>query len=143
MTNPGESRHMTCRFGTLTEAYYHSPVGVETQGVRPLCTWSIPEPAPPAAVRAWGGAVDPERDCLKCAAWRPVEAIPFTVATPALLEGFRAFTGGPRPVSARAFVRVQLRDGAVVGPRRADSWPWNEPTDVPWDIVAFEELPET
>ena len=141
--NPGESRHETCRFGTLTEAYFHSPVGGETQGVRPLCTWSIPEPAPPAAVRGWGGAVEPMRDCLKCPAWKPVEAIPFALPTPPLPEGYTAFTGGPRPVAARVPVKVQLRDGVIVGPRRGDSWPWNDPTDVPWDIVAFQEQPET
>ena len=139
----GELRHEQCRYGRMTEAWHYASVGGETPTVIPLCGWKIPEPAPPAAVRGWGGAVDYQRDCAKCAAWKPVEAIPFARPTPPLPEGFTPFTGGPRPVAGRVPVKVQLRDGVIVGPRRGDSWPWNDPTDVPWDIVAFQEQPET
>ena len=138
----GELRHEQCRYGRLTEAWHYAPVGGETPTVIPLCGWQIPEPAPPAAVRVWGGAVDYQRDCAKCAAFRPVEAPSEAPATFPLPEGFRAFTGGGRPVGPKAMIRVTLRDGFVIGPRRAESWPWNEPTDVPWDIVGWQEVAE-
>jgi hypothetical protein len=64
----GELRHETCRFGRLTEAW----IGGDASVV-PLCTWAIPDPAPPALLRAWGGRVEPERDCKGCAAYRAVE----------------------------------------------------------------------
>ena len=64
----GEHRHETCRFGRLTEAWTASGPTVV-----PLCTWNLPDPAPPALLRAWGGRVEPERDCVGCSAHRAVE----------------------------------------------------------------------
>lgn len=67
----GEVRHERCRFARLTEAW----VGGEPMSV-PLCTWSLPEPAPPAIKRAWGGRVDPERDCALCLAYAELPGEP-------------------------------------------------------------------
>ena len=63
----GEVKHETCVHGRLTEAW----VGGDALSV-PLCTWSIPEPAPPVVVRLWGGRVIPGRDCRRCPAWQRV-----------------------------------------------------------------------
>lgn len=65
----GELRHETCRFGRLTEAW----IGGDATVV-PLCTWSLPDPSPPAIQRAWGGRVEPHRDCAVCAAHEVVGA---------------------------------------------------------------------
>lgn len=70
----GERRHETCRFGRLTEAWSSFESGHLSATVVPLCLWEMPEPAPPAAVRGWGGRVEPERDCAACPAWCGVEA---------------------------------------------------------------------
>ncbi len=68
----GELRHETCRFGRLTEAWFHEH-GRDTPVVVPLCTWNLPEATPPAILRWWGGGVKPERDCVGCSAHRAVE----------------------------------------------------------------------
>ena len=65
----GERRHETCRFGTLTEAWSTFESGALTATVVPLCSWELPDEAPPAARRAWGGRVEPHRDCAVCPAW--------------------------------------------------------------------------
>lgn len=64
----GELRHETCRFGRLTEAWTGAGPSVV-----PLCTWAIPDPAPPALLRSWGGRVEPvtpeDGDCPDWLAW--------------------------------------------------------------------------
>ncbi len=70
----GEDRHSTCAYGTLTPAFIDpASGGPETPTVLPLCLWS-PEAAPPAVLRAWGGAVELDRDCAVCPAFRALEA---------------------------------------------------------------------
>lgn len=68
----GEARHLTCRHGKLTEAWSSFESGHLSATVVPLCLWELPEPAPPAASRGWGGRVEPERDCATCKAWAVV-----------------------------------------------------------------------
>lgn len=69
----GEEKHETCRYGRLSEGWTISmlPNGRQktVEGLVSLCTWSLPHPAPPAAIRAWGGLVDMEKDCRVCGAW--------------------------------------------------------------------------
>lgn len=63
----GEERHETCRFGTLNKAVRISiGDGRETPTLQPICHWSSGQPTPPALRRAWGGAVEYERDCAVC-----------------------------------------------------------------------------
>lgn len=66
----GERKHESCTFGSLTPAWLNG----DDPTILPLCGWSIPEPAAPAAVRGWGGLVDYDRDCAVCMAHKPVEA---------------------------------------------------------------------
>lgn len=75
MTTPvsyGERKHETCRFGTLTEAWVGRDPERMVPTVMPLCLWRVPEPAPPALTRSWGGAVEFDRDCAVCLAHREV-----------------------------------------------------------------------
>ena len=74
MTGNGELRHETCRYGGMTEAFHISLDGEETPTVIPICTWRVPEPAPPAIVRHWGGGIEVERDCAVCKAHTTVGA---------------------------------------------------------------------
>lgn len=67
----GERRHERCRFGVFaSEAVHIDERGRETPFAMPVCAWALPLDAPPAARRAWGGAIDFERDCAACAAFR-------------------------------------------------------------------------
>lgn len=76
----GEERHETCRHGVLTPAFRidgftadrRGLAPVETPTIMPLCTWKVPVDAPPAVARAWGGAVEFERDCAVCKAHDPL-----------------------------------------------------------------------
>jgi hypothetical protein len=70
----GERRHELCRFGRLTEAYAVETYGRETPTTMPLCTWEPEGAIPPAMKRAWGGAVEYERDCAVCRVFSGVEA---------------------------------------------------------------------
>ncbi len=69
----GEDRHARCRFGLLTEAWSGDgrPDNWEP-GVLPICTFAVPEPCPPALKRIWGGAIELDRDCAVCAAFKEV-----------------------------------------------------------------------
>ncbi len=69
----GELRHETCRWGTLTETHLYSAVGGWKPSVRPLCTFTAPIPLPPPLLRAWGGDVEPNRDCVSCPVWALIE----------------------------------------------------------------------
>ena len=74
LTQLGEDRHATCRFGALTPAFIvPASGGPERPTVMPLCHWK-PERAPPAVLRTWGGAVELERDCAVCPVWSPLPA---------------------------------------------------------------------
>ena len=77
----GEEKHERCRFGMMTPAFridgfmpdYGWAVRPrETPTVMPLCLWKLPADAPPAVSRAWGGAVEFERDCAVCRAYSPL-----------------------------------------------------------------------
>jgi hypothetical protein len=67
----GERKHETCAYGRLSEAWF-CEAGVEAATVVPLCSFPLPEPSPPALVRAWGGRVEFDRDCATCIAHKPV-----------------------------------------------------------------------
>lgn len=67
----GEERHETCRFGSLTPAFRLDDRG-QHPTVIPLCGWEVPTAAPPAVRRAWGGAVEVDRDCANCQAYSPL-----------------------------------------------------------------------
>lgn len=75
----GERQHETCRWGTLNPGFMigrrpdHEAPMTETPILVPVCNWRIPEPAPPAAQRGWGGAVEYDRDCAVCTAHQPVD----------------------------------------------------------------------
>lgn len=70
----GERQHETCRFGSLTPAWMVGAGGLERPTCIPLCGWRPPENAPPGLARAWGGAVEYDRDCAVCQAHQPVDA---------------------------------------------------------------------
>lgn len=70
----GEDRHSTCAFGTLTPAFIVPAGGRETPTVLPLCLWKPEAASPPAVLRAWGGAVELDRDCAVCPAFRALQA---------------------------------------------------------------------
>lgn len=68
----GEHRHERCRFGMLTPAFrVDALTGRETPDLMPLCHWK-PERAPPAMMRAWGGAIEFARDCAFCPVFEEV-----------------------------------------------------------------------
>ena len=69
----GERRHEQCRFGTLTPAWQYD-LHRETPTVLPLCTFTPSQDVPPALTRAWGGAVEYDRDCAVCDAYSPLKA---------------------------------------------------------------------
>ncbi len=71
LTERGERRHETCRFGRLTQAWIIEG-GRETATLIPICDWSPARPHPPAIRRAWGGDVDFVRDSAVCDAHSPV-----------------------------------------------------------------------
>jgi hypothetical protein len=71
----GERKHETCRFGTLTKAWRMGMEGGSTPEVAPLCTWQVPDEAPPGLKRGWGGLVEFGRDCAVCVAHKPVEPL--------------------------------------------------------------------
>ena len=69
----GERRHEACRYGTLNAAFeIPAHGGPERPSLVPICNWNIPSPHPPAAGRAWGGAVEYARDCALCDAFSPL-----------------------------------------------------------------------
>lgn len=72
-TTFGEARHETCRFGTLNPAWVYGGVSEPTPSLIPICSWKPCGPHPPALSRAWGGAVEFDRDCAVCNAHKPVE----------------------------------------------------------------------
>lgn len=71
----GEQRHERCRFGTFSaEAYAVASDGSgERPIVMPLCAWEFGEATPPAVARMWGGAIEFDRDCARCATFREIE----------------------------------------------------------------------
>lgn len=72
MTGPGEARHEQCRYGILTPCIRLWGPEAQEKDVIPLCTWRVPDPAPPWVTRALGGAVEPETDCAACPCFREV-----------------------------------------------------------------------
>jgi len=64
----GERKHESCMYGTLTPAWLNGDAAT----LLPLCSWPLPDPAPPAVSRAWGGLVEYDRDCATCIAHKPV-----------------------------------------------------------------------
>lgn len=65
----GEERHEKCRYGRLTESFSACATEAPLQwepSVTALCTWSLPEPCPPALRRKWGEAIEFDRDCAVC-----------------------------------------------------------------------------
>lgn len=71
----GEDRHARCRFGLLTPAWRGdgAPDGW-TPDAKPICTFGLPEPCPPALKRQWGGSIELDRDCAVCKAFEEVRA---------------------------------------------------------------------
>lgn len=73
----GERKHETCRFGIFAQEAYRVPFLTDEGGepfAMPLCAWRPPEPHPPAVTRAWGGAIEFERDCAVCLAHQTIPA---------------------------------------------------------------------
>lgn len=75
----GEVRRERCKFGRLTEAFHIDEHGKETPFAAPLCTFSAPDPCPPAMKRAWGGLIEFDRDCAVCFAYAEVVAAPLEI----------------------------------------------------------------
>lgn len=71
----GERRHEQCRFGVFSEQAWRVDMnGTETPMALPLCAWQHGEIVPPAVARAWGGAIEYDRDCARCAAFSTLSA---------------------------------------------------------------------
>ncbi len=62
----GGRRHETCRYSLDLQAWQLGVSGGEISTSIPGCSWKLPENAPPAVVRVWGGAIEPARDCAVC-----------------------------------------------------------------------------
>lgn len=71
-----DDRHHECRWGRFTPAYQarEPDRGWDAAGVAHLCVWPIPDTAPPAIRKVWGGLVDPSKDCAICKAFEPLPA---------------------------------------------------------------------
>ena len=67
----GERRHEACRYGVFSSHSVRLIASGEQPFAMPLCAWSLGA-APPAVGRAWGGAIEYDRDCAVCPVYAPL-----------------------------------------------------------------------
>lgn len=74
----GERRHETCRYSLDLQAWRYGAHGKSDPTTIPGCSWKLPDDAPPAVHRAWGGSIEPSRDCAFCKSYRDAAEMPAT-----------------------------------------------------------------